>query len=77
MLMRKAYDHYVDKTTNNDDVDLVTLSYDVWLKQLYALQPHVDYWFKSMELALLILQFVNMFLKKRLSFGSKDCTKEL
>ena len=29
MFMRNAYDYYVDKTTNNDDVDLVTLSYDV------------------------------------------------
>ena len=53
-----AYEHYVDKTTNNYDADLVTLSYDVVLKQLCAVQPHAVYWFKSVELALLILQFV-------------------
>ena len=40
-----AYDHYVDKTTHNHDGDLVTLSYDVLLKQLCAVQPYADYWF--------------------------------
>ena len=59
MLMRKAYDQYVERTTNNDNGDLVTLPFDVWLKQLCVEQPQADYWFKSMELDLLILQFVN------------------
>ena len=58
MLMRKAYDQYVERTTNNDNCDLVTLPFDVWLKQLCVEQPQADYWFKSMELDLLILQFV-------------------
>ena len=31
MLMRKAYDHYVDKTTNNNGGDIVILPYDVLL----------------------------------------------
>ena len=48
MLMRQAYDHYVDKTTNNNGGDIVILPYDVLLKQLCAIGP--------MELAL--LQFV-------------------
>ena len=34
MLMRKVYDHYIDKTTNNDDGDKVTLPYGVWLKHI-------------------------------------------
>ena len=29
MLMRKAYDQYVEKTTNNYNGDLVTLSFDI------------------------------------------------
>ena len=58
MLMRKAYDHYVDKTTNNNGGDIVILPYDVLRKQFCAIQPHADHWFKSMQLALLILQFV-------------------
>ena len=33
MLIRKAYDSYVDKTTYNYDGDLITLPYDVLLKQ--------------------------------------------
>ena len=57
-----AYDHYVDKATTNYDVNLITLPYDVLLKQLCAVQPHADYWFKSMELALLILQSVYLLL---------------
>ena len=61
MLLRKAYDHHVDKTTHNYDGDIVTLPYDVWLKQIYVV--HADYWFMSMELlALLILQFVKSLL---------------
>ena len=59
MLMRKAYDHYVERTTNSDNGDLLTLPFNVWLKQLFIEQPQADYyWFKSMELDLLILQFV-------------------
>ena len=58
MLMRKANDQYVERTTNYDNGDLVTLPFDVWLKQLCVEQPQADYWFKSMELDLLILQFV-------------------
>ena len=58
MLMRKAYDQYVERTTNNYNGGLFTLSFDVWLKQLCVEQPQADYWFKSMELGLLILQFV-------------------
>ena len=54
--------HANDLMTNNYDGDLVTLPYDVLRKQLCALQPHADYWFKSMELALLILQFVKSLL---------------
>ena len=40
MFMRKALGHFIDKTTNNDDSDLVTLPYDILLKQLCAVQPH-------------------------------------
>ena len=58
MLMRKAYDQYVERTTNNDKGDLVTLPFDIWLKQLCVEQPQADYWFKSIKLDLLILQFV-------------------
>ena len=58
MLMRKAYDQYVERTTNNYNGGLFTLSFDVWLKQLCVEQPQADYWFKSMELGLLIHQFV-------------------
>ena len=43
MLIRKAYDHYVDKTTNNDDCDIVTLPYDICIKQVCVVQPHADY----------------------------------
>ena len=53
--MRKAYDQYVERTTNNDNGDLSTLSFDVWLKQLCVEQPQADYWFKPIELDLLIL----------------------
>ena len=49
----------ISMLTNNDNGDLVTLPFDVWLKQLCVEQPQADYWFKSMELDLLILQFVN------------------
>ena len=48
-------------TTNNDNGDLITLPFDVWLKQLCVEQPQADYWFKSMELDLLNLQFVKSF----------------
>ena len=37
MLIRKAYDSYVDKTTNNYDGDLITLPYDVLRKQFCLL----------------------------------------
>ena len=55
MLMRKAYAQYVERTTNNYNGDLSTLSFDVWLKQLCVEQPQADYWFKPIELDLLIL----------------------
>ena len=58
MTMGKAYDQYVERKTNNDDGDLITLPFDVLLKQLCVQQPQADYWFKSMELDFLILQFV-------------------
>ena len=34
------YGHYSDKTTNNDDNDLVTLPYGILIKQLYVVQSH-------------------------------------
>ena len=43
LFKRKVYDHYVDKTTNHDDGDKVTLSYGVWLKQMFVVQPNADY----------------------------------
>ena len=43
----KNYAHYVDKTTNNHDGDLVTLPYDVLPKQLGVVPPHANYLFKS------------------------------
>lgn len=43
MLMKNAYNHYVDQATNNDDDDLIPLPFDVWLKQLCAAHPQADY----------------------------------
>ena len=55
MLTKKAYDHYVDKPTNDDDGGLSALSCHEWL---CAVQSQADYRFKSMELDLLFLEFV-------------------
>ena len=49
-----AYDHYVDIITNTNG-DQVTLPYGILRKQMCAIQPYADHWFKSIELALLIL----------------------
>lgn len=58
VLMNVAYDKYVDKlkSEDNDNGDLILLPQEEWLKQLCTSQPQADYWFKSMELDLLILQ---------------------
>ena len=58
MLMMKAYDCFVDKGTINEAGDHSALPFQEWLKHLCTIQPQADYWFKSMELDLLILQFV-------------------
>ena len=50
MLMWKVYDQYVERTTNNDNGGLVTLPFDVLLKQSCVEQPQADNWFKPMEL---------------------------
>ena len=64
MLMKTAYEQYVNTATTGDDGlsgdgdsnDLIPLPFEEWLKQLCKLQPQADYWFKSMELDLLVLQ---------------------
>lgn len=65
MLMKMAYEQYVDKAMTDDDAgasadaesnDFIPLPFDEWLKQLCVSQLQADYWFKSMELDLLILQ---------------------
>ena len=58
VLMKKAYDKYMEKATNDNDEpsDLIPQPFDEWLKTLCASQPQADFWLKSMELDLLILQ---------------------
>ena len=57
VLMKKAYSQYVEKATCDDEPsDYIPLPFDEWLKMLCASQPQADFWFKSMELDLLILQ---------------------
>ncbi|KAL7395746.1 hypothetical protein ABVT39_022389 [Epinephelus coioides] len=58
VLMKTAYDQYMEKATN-DNVEasnLIPQPFDEWLKMLCASQPQADFWFKSMELDLLIRQ---------------------
>ena len=55
MVMRKACDHYVDKTTNNYNGDLGILPYGALLTQPCSVQPHANYRFKSTKLALFSL----------------------
>ena len=54
-LLKKAYDRHTNQA--NDD-ETPALQFSNWLKKLREEQPQADYWFKSMELDLLILQFV-------------------
>ena len=41
--VKKSYNHYVDKATNDMDGDLSVLSFHEWLKQLCAVQSQADY----------------------------------
>ena len=61
VLMKKAYDQFVEKATNDEEEsnNLIPLQFDKWVKQVCASQPQADYWFKSMELDLLILSMIN------------------
>ncbi len=61
ILIKMAYERYVDEATTDDDPDgdsndPTPLPFDEWRKQLCIKQPQADYWFKSMELDLLILE---------------------
>ena len=58
VLMNKAYNQYIEKAANDDS--LIPPSLDEWIKQLCASQPQADFWFKCMELDLLILQVRNV-----------------
>ena len=63
-LARKAYGNYVERVTvgNGDGTTIdvthptIPLPFDDWLKQQCSSQPQADFWFKSLELDLLILQ---------------------
>ena len=50
-----------DITNQANDDETPALQFSNWLKKLREEQPQADYWFKSMELDLLILQFVKSF----------------
>ena len=54
-LFKKAHDRHT-KQANDDETPALPIFN--WLKKLREEQPQTDYWFKSMELDLLILQFV-------------------
>ena len=52
----KAYDKHLNQAMNDDQT---ILPFQTWLKRLREEQPHADFWFKFIELDLLIiLQFV-------------------
>ena len=54
-LVKRAYDRHISKA-NEENTHVLTFSN--WLMQLQEEQPQADFWFKSMELDLLILHFV-------------------
>ena len=64
ILIETAYEQYVNTATtaedglsgDGDSDDFTPLPFEEWLKQLCEQQPQAEYWFKSMELDLLILQ---------------------
>lgn len=62
ILMKKAYDQFIEKVTNDDSElnYLISKPFDEWLKELCASQPQAEFWLKSMELDLLILQVRNV-----------------
>ena len=55
VLIKKAYDQYVQRATNdnNEPNSLIPLTFDEWLKHLCTSQPQADFLLKSMELNLL------------------------
>ena len=54
-LLTKAYESHVNLSINDE---CAALPFQTWLVNLRRDQPQADYWFKAMELDLLILEFV-------------------
>ena len=55
VLLKKAYNRYMEKLQNCEE-EPNPVPYENWLKLLCASQPQADFWLKSLELDLLILQ---------------------
>ena len=74
-LMKNAYNNYVEKvaTDDNGQNQNIPLSCDDWIKELCTSQPQADFWFKSMELDLLILQVRSYNVSQFFLFTLKFC----
>ena len=55
-LIPLPFDRWVKQVCDSQPHNLIPLPFGRWVKQVCDSQPQVDYWFRSMELDLLIPQ---------------------